>query len=480
MRKSTPRASFGAAAALGFALPGMPARGPVFDAFDESKFAKTIDGINDAVSAGNKAFEEFKAKNDERLKEMEAKGFDDVVRRDELDKINKSIEEAQAANEKFAARLKRQALYGGGGGKETADEREEKSFKWWAGMQGLKGRRVTRDDFDEEAQTAAAEYKKAFAAFMSHKGDDKLMTADQMKALSVGSDPDGGFVVDADTSGRIVGRIFETSPMRQYANVQTIGTDGLEGLHDADEASFGWVGETGARTATNTPQLDKWRIPVHEMYAKPAATQKLLDDASINMEAWLQDKVTDKFARAENEAFITGNGVDRPRGLMTYPDYAVAGTFEIGAIEQFNTGVSGGFAADPDGGDILLDALYGLKMQYRNNATWFMNRTTTAEVRKLKDSQGAYIWQPGIAAGQPSMLFGYPVATFEDMADIAANSLSIAVGDMREAYQIVDRMGVRVLRDPYSNKPFVEFYSTKRTGGDAVNFDAVKIVKFAA
>lgn len=476
-------AGFGCAAAMGFALPGMPRRGPVFEPFDETKMASAINEIDKAVEDGAKAFEEFKKKNDEHLVEIK-KGLDDVVRREELDKINAAIETAQKANEQFAARLKRQALYGGGDEKsaDTVEAREEKAFKWWAAIQHANGsKRVDRADFGEDEQTAVAAYKSAFDKFMRIRPgqDEKMLTPEDMKALSVGSDPDGGYVVDPDTNGRIVGRIFETSPMRQYAAIQSIGTDALEGLHDNDEAAFGWVGETGARSATSSPQLDKWRIPVHEMYAKPAATQKLLDDASINMEAWLQSKVMDKFIRAENAAFVAGSGVDRPRGFTTYPDYASAGVFELGAIEQFDTGVNGGFAAAPNGGDALIDALYGLKQQYRNNATWFMNRATGGGVRKLKDSDGAYLWQPGIQAGQPATILGYAMASFEDMADYTTTgALAIAVGDMREAYQIVDRIGVRVLRDPYSNKPYVEFYSTKRTGGDVLNFEALKLVAF--
>jgi len=438
-----------------------------------------LDEVMKAVEEGNRAFTEFKTKNDERLKEIESKGLDDVVRREELDRINQSLDAATAANEKFAARLKRMSLYGSTTAA-SPDEREEKAFKWWAQLEGARGRRVTRDDFSEEKQQQVASYTKAFNAYLRSKGDEKMLSADEMKALSVGSDPDGGYVVDPDTGGRIVARIFETSPMRQFASVQTIGTDALEGLHDTDEAGFGWVGETGARTETTTPKLERWRIPVHEMSAKPAATQKLLDDAVINMEAWLQNKVSDRFSRAENTAFVTGNGVDRPRGFTTYADYASPGVFEIGAIERFNTGANGAFAAAPNGGDVLINALYGLKMQYRNNATWFMNRSTTGAVRKLKDSDGAYLWQPGIAAGQPATILGYPMASFEDMATFSTTgALAIAVGDMREAYQIVDRLGVRVLRDPYSNKPYVEFYSTKRVGGDVVNFEAIKLVEFS-
>jgi HK97 family phage major capsid protein len=271
-------------------------------------------------------------------------------------------------------------------------------------------------------------------------------------------------------------KVFETSPMRAYASVQVISTDALEGLFDLNEASSGWVGETDTRTETNTPALGKWRIPTHELYAKPTATQKLLDDAEINMEAWLAGKVAEKFARDEATAFVTGSGINRPRGFLTY----ASGTTLPGTIERFITGVNGAFAAAPNGGDVLINALYGLKAQYRANATWFMNRATTTLTRKLKDTDGAYVWSPGIAAGQPATLLGYPVASFEDMPDPATDSLSIAVGDMREAYQIVDRIGIRTLRDPFSSKPYVEFYTTKRVGGDVVNFEAIKLIEFTA
>jgi len=270
--------------------------------------------------------------------------------------------------------------------------------------------------------------------------------------------------------------VFETSPMRAYASIQVISTDALEGLFDLEEASSGWVGETDARSETGTPQLGKWRIPVHELYAKPKATQKILDDAEINLETWLAQKVAEKFARDEAAAFVAGNGVNKPRGFLSYAD----GTTLPGTIERINTGANGAFASAPSGGDALIDALYGLKAQYRANATWFMNRATTKLARKLKDSDGAYLWSPGIAAGQPATLLGYPVAAFEDMPDPATGSLSIAVGDMRSAYQIVDRVGIRTLRDPYSAKPYVEFYTTKRVGGDVVNFEAIKLIEFSA
>ena len=177
---------------------------------------------------------------------------------------------------------------------------------------------------------------------------------------------------------------------------------------------------------------------------------------------------------------MTGDGTNKPRGFATYADWSSAGTYTHGAIEQFDTGANGAYAAAPNGGDVLISALYGLKAQHRANATWFMNRATTALTRKLKDSDGAYLWSPGIAAGQPASILGYPLAAFEDMADPATGSLSVAVGDMRATYQIVDRIGERVLRDPYSAKPYVQFYTTKRVGGDVLNYDSLKIVNFKA
>ena len=422
----------------------------------------------EAVKQVNVAFEEFKRANDARLAEMEKKGSADPLLEEKLKRIDADLDRAQRVADEAALAAKRQSRV-------VTDEKGDRidldaKAAEWAGMLARR-RGESVPAFDAAGMDG---YKAAFDRFL-RKGEE-VMSVDERKALSVGTDPDGGYVVNPDLSGRIVMKVFETSPMRAYASIQVISTDALEGLFDLEEASSGWVGETDARSETNTPQLGKWRIPVHELYAKPKATQKLLDDASINMEAWLASKVAEKFARDEANAFVVGNGVGKPRGFLTYG----SGTTLPGTIEQFPTGSSGAFAAAPNGGDVLINALYGLKAQYRANATWFMNRATMTLTRKLKDNDGAYLWSPGIAAGQPASLLGYPVASFEDMPDPAANSLSIAVGDMREAYQIVDRLGIRTLRDPYSAKPYVEFYTTKRVGGDVVNFEALKLVRFGA
>lgn len=429
---------------------------------DAKEIAKAIDGLNTG-------FEEFKKANDERLGEIEKKGSADPILEEKLEKIQDDMDKHQKVLGDVQLAMKRQKriVVDQDGNEIDMDKKAAE----WAEQVKLKN----ADDFTGDK---LVEYKGHYMSYL--RNGDRLMEADELKALSVGSDPDGGYTVHPDMSGAVVGFIRETSPMRAYANVQAISTDALEGVYDLDEAGSGWVGETGSRTETDTPEIGRWRIPVHEMYAAPKATQKLLDDSAIDPEAWLAGKVGDKFARTEAAAFVNGSGSNQPRGFLTYDDWTTAGTFENGKIEQFNTGVNGNFAAAPNGGDVLIDALYGLKAQYRANASWFMNRATTKLVRKLKDSDGAYLWQPGIAAGQPASVLGYSTASFEDMPDPATNSLSIAVGDMRATYTIVDRVGIRVLRDPYTSKPYVIFYSTKRVGGDVNNFDSLKIIKFAA
>ena len=421
-----------------------------------------------AIDALHAGFEEFKKANDERLAQIEKKGSADIVTEEKLRKIEADLDKAQRIADDAVLASKRQSRVVTDEHGNTVDL--DRKAQDWASMNARRRGTVV-------GSFGAADmdgYKAAFDTFI-RKGEE-VMGVEERKALSVGADPDGGYVVNPDLSGRIVMKVFESSPMRAYAAVQVISSDALEGLFDLNEASSGWVGETDSRAETNTPQLGKWRIPTYELYAKPKATQKLLDDASINMEAWLASKVAEKFARDEANAFVVGNGVNKPRGFLTYG----SGTTLPGTIEQFPSGVNGALAATPDGGDVLINALYGLKQQYRANATWFMNRASTRLVRKAKDSNGSYVWVPGIAAGQPASLLGYPVAAFEDMPDPATNSLSIAVGDMREAYQIVDRLGIRTLRDPYSAKPYVEFYTTKRVGGDVINFESIKLVKLGS
>jgi len=427
-----------------------------------------IKNAADAVIEIKKGFEAFKEANDLRLKEIEAKGAADPVLEAKLAKIEGDMDKAQkTADDAYLAVKRSQRFAADNGG----DDLEAKASRWADEAAGYTKKRAS--DFGADQM---AEYKTAYLSFMRKNFDRDLLTDAERKTLSVGQDSSGGYFVYPDLSGRIIAKVFETSPVRAFAGVQTIGTDALEGYYDNDEVGFGWTSELGSRPATTTPDVGKWRIDVHEMYAMPEASQNVLDDAILDLESWLDGKIADKFARAENAAFVSGNGTGKPRGFLTYAD----GTDLKNSVEQFDTGINGAFAAAPNGGDVLINALYGLKAQYRANATWFMNRATSALTRKLKDSDGAYLWSPGIAAGQPASLLGYPVASFEDMPDPATGSLSIAVGDMRSAYQIVDRQGIRMLRDPFTAKPKILFYATKRTGGAMVNGEALKIVNFKA
>ena len=432
------------------------------------------DELKDVIEGLGKTFDEFKSKNDERLAQIEKSGKADPLLDEQLTKINSKLDELGAVKDRLSqaeTALARKSVAADDGTSGKMQEKANQFAKMVAKKRGIPAAEIVKE-FGTEG---LAEYQKHFSNWM-RKGDSYSNQPDAMKSLSVGSDPDGGYFVEPDTSGRIVTKIFETSPMRQVANVMTIGTNALEGIYDLDESDAGWVGETQSRPETGTPKIAAWSIPVHEMYAEPRITQKLLDDSMVNVEAWLADKVSTKFARKENAAFVNGDGVGKPRGFLTY----ASGTTLPGTIQQRNTGVSGGFATGGAGADVLISTIYGLKQGYRSGSNWFMPRSATAEVRKLKASDGSYLWQPGIMAGQPATLLGYSVIEFEDMPDIAADSLSIAFGDMNEAYQIVDRVGVRVLRDPYTAKPYIKFYTTKRVGGDVLNFESIKLISFSA
>ncbi len=430
--------------------------------------------LSNKIDALNSAFEQFKTSNDERIAQVEARGHADPLVTESVEKANAEISRLQGE----IGELKSQS----------------ESIKALANRPNMGGEKVNKD-IEAEASTfysmkndgrlviptsdqieAYGNYKNAF---MSWVRSGESITPDVRAALSVGSNPDGGFWVSPDTTGRIAELVYETSPMRQICSVQTISTDALEGSNDLDEAAAGgWVGEKAARSDSNTPQVGEWRIPAHEQYAQPKATQKLLDDAAVGVEEWLARKIADKLSRVENDAFLNGDGSGKPRGLLTYTAGAPTKA-NWQRIEQTNSGASGAFAGT-DPGDPLIDLVFSVKSVYRGNANWLMNRATVAEVRKLKDGDGNYMWQPDFSVRQGGNLLGYGIVEGEDMPDIAANSLSIAFGDFREGYQIVDRQGIRVLRDPFTDKPYVKFYTTKRTGGAVVNFEALKLMKFAA
>lgn len=313
-------------------------------------------------------------------------------------------------------------------------------------------------------------YRKQFAAYL--RRDERRFTPDEMKALSSGSDPDGGYMVEPTTSARIIQKIYESSPIRQLATTETISGTELEIRMDTDETDFEWVGETDLPAEGKTPQLGKKRIVAHTMAARPKATQQLLEDASVDMAAWLDRKVSEKFARGENRAFLVGTGRGMPRGLLTYADGTSGET-----LEQRPTGAVDGFTFEA-----LIGLIYSLKEGYHANAGWMMQRASVGKAMLVKDGGGSFVFKtilmPG-SRGFETQLAGYPLRMAADMPSFAANALAVIFGDLRAAYTIVDRLGISTLRDPYTAKPFIEFYTRRRVGGDVVNFEAVKLGKGA-
>jgi HK97 family phage major capsid protein len=293
---------------------------------------------------------------------------------------------------------------------------------------------------------------------------------DGKKAMSVISDADGGFTVHADMNGRIRAKVFETSPILAMCDVQTIGTDALEGIIDDNEAGAGFVGEQETRPETTTAQLGAWRIPVQELYSMPKVTQKMLDDSAWDIETYLVNKSSEKISRLINQTAVTGLDPKQLRGFLTYP----AGTDFRTQVEQINMGHATLLTADG-----LIAIQDGLKDSYRANAEWAFNRQTRRDVRTLKDSYGRYLMEPGLANGTPGTVLGDPYAIFQDMPVVAANALAVAYADWKQFYQAVDRQGMRILRDPYTQKGFVLIYMNRRFGGDVGNHEAGKIGKVA-
>jgi HK97 family phage major capsid protein len=407
----------------------------------------------------NKTFAEFKTANDDRLKAIEA-GKNDPVQAEKVDKINNALTDVQAEIGRIMEKFAASDLAGSGA---SADiQAAARDFSKTVGQD------VSAEDLGK--------YASGLDTYM-RVGADNRRFSEVRNLMEVGSDPAGGYTVTPDLSGRIIKKIFETSPARQLFSVVSIGTDAMEGLIDRDDLTTGWVGEKQARPETDTPELGKWRIDVHEQYAMPKVTQKLLDDSGFDIEGWLSGKVADKFARTENSASFSGDGNNKPRGLLTYSTAATADATRAWQVwEHIASGATGSITNT----DFLINLVFALKAGYRANANFTMNRKTLGYIRTLKDGDGNYLWQPDFSQRQGGALLGYGIVEAEDMPDIASNALSIGFGDFKAAYQIVDRMGIRVLRDPYTEKGFVKLYTTKRIGGDAMDFDSAKFMKFAA
>lgn len=389
-----------------------------------------------------RTFEAFKGTNNERLAILEKKGYEDPYVQEKLKKIENSLDQSER-------RLKQ--------------------------MEALQVR-----PYHETASEPLLGYNRAFMDYV-RKGLDSPLYDYERKSLSTTSDGDGGYLVPSGLHNGLYATLQTASVMRGLASVREISTSSLEMLIDKGSADAGWVAETQERDETRTPDLIKTQIPAHEMYARPRATQKLLDDSMVNVEEWLVQKISQKMAAMENAAFISGDGKVSPKGILSYETVRKE-AWEWGKLEELKTGANGNFG-EGLGVATLLVLFHALKTPYLPGASWLMSRTAQIALRQLRDETShQYLWQPPLGGMPNPTLLGYPVTVCDDMPSLTSGTPSkpIIFGNFKEAYQIVDRTGTRVLRDPYSAKPYVEFYTTRRVGGDVLNFEALKVLNFAA
>jgi HK97 family phage major capsid protein len=388
-----------------------------------------------------RAFEAFKEANDQRIVEKKRGG--DVLLEEKVARINDVVGEHQRRFEEITLKSARPPL---------ASERSANTL-------------------------GAREHKAAFDAYVRH-GESANLRALETKAMSVGSAPDGGYLVPDEVEKTIGERLTLISPIRSIAGVREISGNVYKKPFMTAGPAVGWVGETDARSQTTSPTLAELTFPAMELYAMPAASATLLEDSAVNIDQWIASEVEQVFAAQEGAAFVNGDGTNKPKGFLQYTTVAEA-SWAWTKIGYVATGAAGDFDADAPV-DAIIDLIYALKAGYRQNGNFVMNRKTQAAVRKLKDANGDYLWSPPMQTNGRASLLTYPVVEAEEMPDIAANAFSIAFGDFRRGYLVVDRQGVRVLRDPFSAKPYVLFYTTKRVGGGVQDFDAIKLLKFAA
>lgn len=385
------------------------------------------------VESLNKAFSEFKAEHTKQLEEIK-KGSADALQALKVDNINADITRLQAAVDQANTQMAAFQMGGGSAGSGVAD----------------------------------AEYTESFRAHF-RRGEVQA-------ALNKGADNEGGYLAPVEWDRTITDRLVILSDMRQLATVQPCSGAGLTKLFNMGGTASGWVGEASPRPQTGTAQFAALGFGWGEIYANPAATQQLLDDAEIDLEAWLAGEVETEFAKQEGTAFWSGDGSNKPFGILTYVEGgANEAKHPFGAIKAVNSGLAAGI-----NGDSILDLVYDLPSAFTAGAKFSMNRKTQGVVRKLKDAQGNYLWQPSLVAGQPSTLAGFAVQDVAAVPDVSANAIAMLFGDFKQTYTVYDRKGVRVLRDPYTNKPYVMFYTTKRVGGGVHNPEPMRALKIAA
>lgn len=417
-----------------------------------------------------RAWTDFQDAHKTLKKEIETLGTKDAVLEEHIKKASEKVAEIHAELtskfEDIATKLNRISTVDPD--EEKSERKAKKQAKKFARMAlslkgQLRGSAEVTPEMVKEFEYCSSE---KFANLYIRKGKE-FFGPEEQKALSVGTDLDGGFFVRPVWSNRIITKIFESSPIRQLATVETVTGPELKYPTDVGEADCGWVAETQSRAVTATPPVQEKSIVAHELYALPKATQSILEDAGVDVEAWLMDKVANKFARTEATAFVTGDGVGKPRGILTYPNGQ-----QWGQIQQVGTGTSGQFTVTG-----LTNMIGQLKEVYHANARWLFRRESIPSIMLLQDGAGRYIFQPIFTLGYNNTpLLGYPITYAHDLPLSGAGAMAGVFGDLRAAYTIVDRLGITMLRDPYLYKPFIGFYTRKRVGGDVLNFEAYKIL----
>lgn len=396
--------------------------------------------VQNAVEKVNEAFAQFKAANDKRLEDIEKRGHASAETEQKVDRLNARVTELQAQLDETQKQAQRRSSAGG----------------------------------EPESDPKKAEHRKQFINYL--RGARGAEAALIQAAVSVSSDPAGGYAVPETLDLAIERYERDNSPMRGLCNVMTLSNENYQKLVSQGGASSGWVGEQEARPETTTPTLAALSPYFGEIYAEPKSTQRALDDMAINVEAWLAEEVGIEFAEQENDAFTRGNGVKKPKGILAYTlSTDVDGTRAFGSIQKVVSGSAGAFVADK-----LIDLVHSLKRGYRTGAQWMLSNLSLAAIRKLKDGQGNYLWQPDFSAGGSGTLLGYAIAENDDMPDPAADANAAIFGDFRRAYTIYDIRGVRVLRDELTSRPYVKFYTTKRVGGMLVQDRAIKVMTLSA
>lgn len=406
------------------------------------------DELKDLIKALGTTVEEFKAQHDKEIKEIKDKGHADPLLAQNVEKLNKEITEIKnlkAQLEALETKVARGEFQGGG---------------------------------KSETDKIRAEHAKAFESWFRHGGEERLEAVKKLQVsagLSTLSDPDGGYIVAPPEFDKAIDRVAGTvSVMRNLATVRQIGTNEYKKIVNQGGSTSGWVAEKETRSETTTPTLSQIAINMKEIYAQPGCTQLALDDAYMDLASWLADEVSIEFAEEEGAAFITGDGVAKPKGIAGYTFVANA-SYEWGKVGY----VAGGHASLLNNADKLIALQHALKSVYRNGASWLMNDATCEKIRTLKDGDGNYLWRPGLIEAAPDTLFGKPVAYDDNVADIGAGTYPLFFGNFKRAYLILDRIGIRILRDPYTSKGNVLFYTTKRVGGALVMFEAIKALKIA-